>query len=72
VRRAYQSDTDVANIGFEAAVQFVAILDGAIAVLLALLQIIEIYLDIGEKPRKRSLRSLARRQKRSEQMERIN
>jgi hypothetical protein len=49
VRRAYQSDTDVANIGFEAAVQFVAILDGTIAVLLAVLQIIKTYLDIGEK-----------------------
>jgi hypothetical protein len=56
-------------IDLETSVQFVTILGGAIALLLAVLQIIETYLDIGEKLSKRRL---ARKQKRSEQMERTN
>jgi hypothetical protein len=37
----------------ESLVQFITILGGAVALVLALLQIIETYLDIGDKLRKR-------------------
>ena len=45
---------DSANL--EAILQVVTILGGAIALLLAVMQIFDTYLDIGEKLRKRRLR----------------
>ena len=45
----------MANIQIETAVQVITILGGTVALLLAVLQIAETYLDIGEKLRKRRL-----------------
>jgi hypothetical protein len=46
----------MASIQVESVVQVVTILGGIVALLLALLQIVETYLDIGEKLRKQRLR----------------
>ena len=46
----------MANIQMEMLVQAVTILGGTVALLLAVLQIVETYLDIGEKLRKQRLR----------------
>lgn len=51
----------MASIQVEFVVQVVTILSGAVALALALLQIVETYLDIGEKLRKQRLRSKQRR-----------
>lgn len=54
----------MANIQMEMLVQAVTILGGTVALLLAALQIVETYLDIGEKLRKQRLR---KKQKRPDQ-----
>lgn len=46
----------MANMQLDAVVGVVTILGGAVALVLALLQIIETYLDVGEKLRKLRLR----------------
>ncbi len=46
----------MADIQVETLVQVVTVLGGTIALLLAVLQIVETYLDIGEKLRKQRLR----------------
>lgn len=46
----------MANIQIETLVQAVTILGGTVALLLAVLQIVETYLDIGEKLHKQRLR----------------
>lgn len=51
----------MANISVEMMVQVVTILGGVVALLLAALQIIETYLDIGEKLRKQRLRKKPKR-----------
>jgi hypothetical protein len=45
----------MANIELETVGQIVAILGGAVALLLALLQIVDTYVDIGDKLHKRRL-----------------
>jgi hypothetical protein len=51
----------MANIQMETLVQVVTILGGTVALLLAVLQIVETYLDIGEKLRKQRLRNKQKR-----------
>lgn len=46
----------MANIQIETAVQVITILGGTVALLLAVMQIVDTYLDIGEKLRKKRLR----------------
>ena len=55
----------MANIQMEILVQAVTILGGTVALLLAVLQIVETYLDIGEKLRKQRLR---KKQKQSDRL----
>ena len=50
----------MAGIQIEIVVQVVTVLGGIVALLLALLQIVETYLDIGEKLRKQRLRKKQR------------
>ena len=50
----------MASIQVEFVVQAITILGGAVALLLALLQIVETYLDIGEKLRKQRFRKKQR------------
>jgi hypothetical protein len=51
----------MAGIQLDTIVQVVTILGGLIALLLALLQIVETYLDVGEKLRKQRLRKKQKR-----------
>lgn len=51
----------MASVQVESVVQVVTILGGVFALLLALLQIVETYLDIGEKLHKQRLRRKQRR-----------
>ncbi len=53
----------MANIQIETVVQVVTILGGTVALALAALQIVETYLDMGEKLHKKRLR---KKQKRTE------
>lgn len=50
----------MANIQMETLVQAVTILGGIVALLLAVLQFVETYLDIGEKIRRKRLRNKQR------------
>lgn len=52
----------MASIQIESVVQVVTILGGIVALLLALLQIVDTYLDIGEKLRKQRSRKKQKQQ----------